>query len=43
MKNLSKLFLILVAGLLLANCSGTYKVKPDMGKWVFLTRLLSGM
>ena len=32
MKNLSKLFLILVAGLLLANCSGTYKVKPDMGK-----------
>ena len=32
MKNLSKLFLILVAGVLLANCSGTYKVKPDMGK-----------
>ena len=32
MKNLSKLFLILVAGVVLANCSGTYKVKPDLGK-----------
>ncbi len=32
MKNLSKLILILVAGVLLANCSGTYKVKRDLNK-----------
>ena len=31
MKNLSKLFLILVAGMLVAQCS-TYKIKPDMNK-----------
>ena len=31
MKNISKLFLILFAGLLLAQCS-TYKIKPDMNK-----------
>jgi hypothetical protein len=31
MKNISKLFLILFAGLLVAQCS-TYKIKPDMNK-----------
>ena len=31
MKHLSKLILVLVAGLMLAQCS-TYKVKPDMSK-----------
>ena len=31
MKNISKLFLILVAGLLVAQCS-TYKIQPDMNK-----------
>ena len=31
MKNISKLFLILFAGLLVAQCS-TYKIKPDMDK-----------
>ena len=31
MKNISKIFLILFAGLLVAQCS-TYKVKPDMSK-----------
>ncbi len=31
MKQISKLFLILVAGLLVAQCS-TYKIKPDMNK-----------
>ena len=31
MKHLSKLILILVAGLMLAQCS-TYKIKPDMNK-----------
>ena len=30
MKNITRLFMILVAGLFLAQCSGTYKVKPDM-------------
>jgi hypothetical protein len=30
MKNMTKMIMILVAGLLLAQCSGTYKVKPDM-------------
>ncbi len=32
MKYLSKLILILAAGVLLANCSGTYKVKKDLNK-----------
>ena len=32
MKYLSKLILILAAGVLLANCSGTYKVKHDLNK-----------
>ena len=31
MKNITKIFLILFASLLLANCS-TYKIKPDMSK-----------
>ena len=31
MKNISKLFLILFAGLVVAQCS-TYKIKPDMNK-----------
>ena len=31
MKNLTKVFLFLVAGLMLAQCS-TYKIKPDMNK-----------
>ena len=31
MKHLSKIFLVLIAGILLAQCS-TYKVKPDMSK-----------
>ncbi len=30
-KNITKLILVIVAGLMLAQCS-TYKVKPDMGK-----------
>ena len=32
MKYLSRLILILAAGVLLANCSGTYKVKKDLNK-----------
>tara|TARA_A100001388_G_scaffold174071_1_gene130134 strand:- start:360 stop:833 length:474 start_codon:yes stop_codon:yes gene_type:complete len=32
MKNLSKFILIFVAGILLSNCSGTYKVKHDLNK-----------
>ena len=32
MKYLSKLILILAAGVLLANCSGSYKVKKDLNK-----------
>ena len=32
MKNITKIFLILAASVLLANCSGTYKVKPDLNK-----------
>ena len=32
MKYLSKFILILAAGVLLANCSGTYKVKHDLNK-----------
>ena len=31
MKNLSKLVLVVLAGLMLAQCS-TYKIKPDLGK-----------
>ena len=31
MKHLSKIFLVLIAGILLAQCS-TYKIKPDMSK-----------
>ena len=31
MKNVQKIFLILFASLLLANCS-TYKIKPDMSR-----------
>ena len=31
MRNITKLFLLLFAGLLMAQCS-TYKVKPDMNK-----------
>ena len=31
MKHLSKLILVVVAGLMLTNCS-TYKIKPDMNK-----------
>ena len=32
MKHLSKFILILAAGMLLLNCSGTYKVKQDLSK-----------
>ncbi len=32
MKQSIKLVLILVAGIILAQCSGTYKVKPDLNK-----------
>ena len=32
MNNIKNIILVLVAGLLLAQCSGTYKVKPDLGK-----------
>ena len=32
MKYLSKLMLILAAGILLAQCSGSYKIKSDMNK-----------
>ena len=31
MKNMTKMILVLVAGLMLAQCS-TYKIKPDMNK-----------
>ena len=31
MKYLTKIFLVLIAGILLAQCS-TYKIKPDMSK-----------
>ena len=31
MKNMTKMILILVAGLMMAQCS-TYKIKPDMNK-----------
>ena len=30
MKNITKIVLVLIASVMLANCSGTYKVKPDM-------------
>ena len=31
MKNIQRMFLVLFAGLLMAQCS-TYKIKPDMNK-----------
>ena len=37
MKNITKMILVLVAGLMLSQCS-TYKIKPDMNKSGVVTK-----